>query len=73
MTGENAGGGVAVTPEAEQRSLPGSSGQERSSAADDPPRLREVTGFDGTYIEAVDAGIYEIPPPMVWGSWQTYR
>ena len=38
-----------------------------------PELPREVTGFDGTYEEAVEMELIERPPPMVWNSWQRYR
>ena len=34
---------------------------------------REVTGWDGTYESAVDAGIINRPPPLSWNRWQQWR
>ena len=34
---------------------------------------REVTGWDGTYESAVDAGIITRPPPLSWNRWQQWR
>ena len=62
----NGAGGAGVTPLAGQGDQPGSPGLERRPAADGPLRPRDVTSYDGSYIEAVTAGLYEIPPPMMW-------
>ena len=34
---------------------------------------REVTEYDGTYEEAIEAGIVKCPPPMKWNAFQRYR
>ena len=34
---------------------------------------REVTGYDGTYEEAIEAGLVKCPPPMKWNAFQRYR
>ena len=34
---------------------------------------REVTGWDGTYESAVEAGIITRPPPLSWNRWQQWR
>ena len=34
---------------------------------------REVTGFDGTFEEAVTAGLVPKPPNLQWGSWMKWR
>ena len=44
-----------------------------SAAAADGHPIREVTGFDGTFEEAVTEGLIDKPPPIVWGDWQKYR
>ena len=36
------------------------------NAAADAPLTIEVTGFDGTFEEAVEIGIIVQPPPMIW-------
>ena len=62
-------------------------GPEASPAADGEPArapplgvarlaqgaIREVTGFDGTYEEAVAEGLIDKPPLMKWNRWQAYR
>ena len=50
-------------------------GPEGSTPAADggPARQREVTGFDGTFEEAVEADLIDKPPPMKWNRWQAYR
>ena len=38
-----------------------------TKAAADAPRLeREVTGYDGTFEQAVESGLIDQPPPMAW-------
>ena len=69
----NGAGGAGVTPLAGQGDQPESPGLERRPAADGPLRPRDVTSYDGSYIEAVSEGLYELPPPMMWNMWQTYR
>ena len=34
---------------------------------------REVTGWDGTFEEAVDADVIPRPPPLNWNRWQRWR
>ena len=34
---------------------------------------REVTDFDGTFEEAVTAGLVPKPPNLQWGSWMKWR
>ena len=34
---------------------------------------REVTGWDGTFEEAVEADIIQRPPPLSWNRWQRWR
>ena len=34
---------------------------------------REVTEYDGTYEEAIAAGVVKCPPPMKWNAFQRYR
>ena len=48
--------------------------EEVAPAADGAPaRQREVTGYDGTFEEAVEADLIDKPPPMIWYRWQAYR
>ncbi len=42
-------------------------------AAADASWWKEVTGFDGTFEEAIEEGIVTMPPPMMWNRWQPYR
>ena len=47
-------------------------------AQEAPPRgphagRREVTGWDGTYESAVEAGLITRPPPLSWNRWQQWR
>ena len=34
---------------------------------------REVTEFDGTFEEAMECGLVDVPSPVIWNKWQTYR
>ena len=34
---------------------------------------REVTGYDGTFEEAVEEGIIEKPARLTWNAFQTWR
>ena len=47
--------------------------QPSPAAADAEPRFREVTGYDGSFEEAVEVGLYDKPPPLVWNDWLHYR
>ena len=42
-------------------------------AADGAAVAREVTEYDGTFEEAVECGLLEVPPPVQWNMWQQYR
>ena len=42
-------------------------------AADGTAVAREVTNYDGTFEEAMECGLIEVPPPVVWNMWQSYR
>ena len=42
-------------------------------AADGAVAAREVTELDGTLEEAMECGLVEVPPPVIWNKWQTYR
>ena len=42
-------------------------------AADGAAVAREVTEYDGTFEEAVECGLIEVPPPVQWNMWQQYR
>ena len=42
-------------------------------AADGTAVAREVTNYDGTFEEAMECGLIEVPPPVVWNMGQTYR
>ena len=35
--------------------------------------LQEVHGYAGTFEEAVELGLIEKPPPLVWNDWLQYR
>ena len=43
------------------------------AAADALPSRREVSGVDVWYEDAVASGVVDIPPPMSWQLWRTYR
>ena len=42
-------------------------------APDGAVAAREVTEYDGTFEEAMECGLVEIPPPVAWNKWQAYR
>ena len=51
-------------------------GRPDGSAADElleTGETREVTGWDGTFEEAVDADVIPRPPPLNWNRWQRWR
>ena len=47
--------------------------EETAAAADAAPAQPEVSGFDGTFEEAVEMGLIDKPPPLKWNRWQVYR
>ena len=47
--------------------------EEPAAAADAAPAQPEVSGFEGTFEEAVEMGLIDKPPPLKWNRWQVYR
>ena len=67
-------GGPPVPSAGGEAARPAAANPEDASATGGgraPPRTttREVTGYDGTFEEAVALGIVPKPPNMQWGSW----
>ena len=70
-------GNLQIEPRAEEMSITeivGPSGDHGAHpAADGTAVAREVTEYDGTFEEAVECGLLEVPPPVQWNMWQKYR
>ena len=47
--------------------------EQPAAAADAAPAQPEVSGFEGTFEEAVEMGLIDKPPPLKWNRWQVYR
>ena len=39
----------------------------------EPGRVREVTGYEDTFEEAVAEGLIPTPPLLFWNGWQAWR
>ena len=51
----------------------GQAGTAGQAVASPTPTADEVVGFGGTLEEAIDMGLYEPPPALMWNRWHLWR